>query len=90
MLYRITKVEPRERYRLWIHFEDGAEGEVDLSDIAGKGVFSRWTDSDEFFRVRIDEESGTLVWPGGLDVAPDRLYVDVVGEEVDERSSVAG
>ncbi|MEX2374313.1 MAG: hypothetical protein WD942_01845 [Dehalococcoidia bacterium] len=32
----------------------------------------------EFDEVAVDSESGTLVWPGGLDVAPDRLYSEVV------------
>jgi hypothetical protein len=63
-----------------VRFEDGLAGEVDLSDLAGKGVFKRWTDDpSEFARVSVDRESGTIVWPGGLDVAPDRLYSDVAG-----------
>ena len=90
MLYRITEVEPREGFRLWIRFADGTEGEVDLSDVAGRGVFSRWDDPSEFSKVRIDEESGTLMWPGGLDVAPDRLYHDVVEESSEEETSVRG
>ena len=28
-------------------------------------------------KVYIDEDAGTIAWPGGLDVAPDRLYADV-------------
>ncbi|MGD8496195.1 MAG: DUF2442 domain-containing protein [Gemmatimonadales bacterium] len=77
MLYRIVQVEARPDYRVWIRFEDGTEGEVDLSDLVGKGVFERWNDPGEFERVYIDEGTGTLAWPGGLDVAPDRLYRDL-------------
>ena len=78
MLYRIVAVEPRDNYRLWLRFADGVEGVTDLSDIAGRGVFKRWEDPAEFARVQIDPVRGTLLWPGGLDVAPDRLYRDVV------------
>ena len=54
------------------------EGEADLSDLVGKGVFRRWRDNPaEFAEVSVDLDSGTIVWPGGLDVAPDRLYSDV-------------
>ena len=80
MLYDVVEVQARANFRVWVRFEDGAEGEVDLSDLVGKGVFKRWADNpSEFSQVSVDEESGTIVWPGGLDVAPDRLYSDVVG-----------
>lgn len=76
-MYRITQVQPRARYRVWLRFEDGTSGEVDLSDLVGKGVFRRWRDEREFQRVFIDRETGTIAWPGGIDLAPDALYRDV-------------
>lgn len=35
---RIVEVRPSDGYRIWLRFSDGAEGEVDLSDLAGRGV----------------------------------------------------
>ena len=58
---------------------DGLEGEVDLSNLVGKGVFTAWTDAKEFARVYVDEESGTVTWPGGIDLAPDALHHDLAG-----------
>ncbi|MGH7571705.1 MAG: DUF2442 domain-containing protein [Gemmatimonadota bacterium] len=81
MIHRIVHVEPRSGYRVQIRFEDGKIGEVDLSDLVGKGVFRVWNNPDEFARVYIDKESGTLAWPGGLDLAPDALYQEIVGVE---------
>ena len=78
MEYRLVEVEARADYRLWVRFEDGVEGEADLSDVAGRGVFKRWTESpEEFAKVSIDERTGAPTWPGDLDVAPDRLYAEV-------------
>ena len=78
MASRLVQVEARPKFRLWVKFADGVEGEVDLSDVAGRGVFTRWTDTpDEFARVVIDEVSGAPHWPGDLDVAPDRLYAEI-------------
>ncbi len=78
MHYRIVAVESRPNYRLWVRFRDGVEGEADLSDIAGRGVFSRWSEHpEEFSQVAVDGETGAPTWPGGLDVAPDRLYEEV-------------
>jgi hypothetical protein len=52
-----------------------------VSPLVGKGVFRVWKDPDEFAKVYIDEESGTLAWPGGLDLAPDALYQEIAGVE---------
>jgi len=79
MLYDVIAAEAREGFRVWVRFENGIEGEVDLSELAGQGVFKRWTENPaEFGEVSVDPDSGTLTWPGGLDVAPDRLYSEVV------------
>jgi hypothetical protein len=78
-MYRIVEVEARAGYRIWIRFEDGVSGEVDLSELVGKGVFRSWEDEDEFRKVFIDPETGTVAWPGEIDLAPDALYRDVAG-----------
>lgn len=76
---KIVEAEAREDYRLWVRYEDGAEGEVDLSNLVGKGVFERWEDPAEFQKVSIDPDTDTVAWPGGIDLCPDSLYDDLVG-----------
>lgn len=70
----VVEARPLSGYRLWVRFADGTTGEVDLSHLVGKGVFRRWEQSGEFERLTVDSEFGTVVWPGGLDIAPDALY----------------
>ncbi len=60
----------KENYRVWIRFDDGLEGEVDLSDLVGKGIFSAWQSIDFFNKVRIDPKSDTLVWGEDIDLDP--------------------
>lgn len=76
---KIVEAEARSDYRLWVRYEEGAEGEVDLSNLMGKGVFKRWEDPAEFEKVFIDPETHTVAWPGGIDLCPDSLYEDLVG-----------
>lgn len=38
MDYRVIAVGARAKFRLWVQFADGIEGEADLSDIAGRGA----------------------------------------------------
>jgi hypothetical protein len=74
MLDRIVAAEARPDYHLWLRFEDGLEGEVSVKHLVGKGVFAAWSDEAEFHKVFVDPESGTVAWPGDVDLAPDALY----------------
>ncbi len=77
-LVHVTVVEVLGDHRLRLCFEDGAEGEVDLSGWHWCGVFEPLADQDYFRRVRLDEELGTIVWPNGADLAPETLHEWVV------------
>jgi hypothetical protein len=55
-------------------FSDGTAGDVDFSAERWTGVLSPLNDSTYFARVTADPEAGTLVWPGGIDLAPEPLY----------------
>ena len=45
-MMRPIEVEAREGYRIWLRakYSDGTTGEVDLSNIAGRGVFEKWNE----------------------------------------------
>jgi len=79
-MYRITKVKAAQSYRLELTFDDGVSGVVDLSDLAGKGVFSLWLDPSAFAQVRIGS-SGELVWGDEIDLCPDAMYLRVTGKK---------
>jgi hypothetical protein len=60
--------------RLW--FTDGVVKDVDLGEaLAGGGVFDPiYEDRRVFEQVRVNPESRTIEWPGGVDLDPDVLY----------------
>jgi glycine/D-amino acid oxidase-like deaminating enzyme len=72
-MYRVTAVSPLDGYRLRVAFEDGIEGEVDLSDRLFGPMFEPLQSPDLFERVAIDE-FGAVYWPNGADLAPDALH----------------
>jgi len=78
---KAIEVRPGPDHRIWITFDDGAQGEVDLSDLAGRGVFQAWADRKVFEHVHVDE-SGAVVWPGEIDLCPDALYLRLTGKAV--------
>ncbi|HEX9729082.1 MAG TPA: DUF2442 domain-containing protein [Gemmatimonadales bacterium] len=82
-MIRPTEVRPEAGYRLWLRYEDEAEGTVDLSDLAGRGVFEAWNDPKIFEAVRVGA-SGALEWPDGIDLCGDALYMRLTGKAPDD------
>jgi len=70
-------------FKLWMRYSDGAEGVVDLSDLAGRGVFKLWDDYTVFEGVRIGEH-GEIIWSDSIDLCPDALYMKLTGKRPDE------
>lgn len=60
-MIRPIAVEVRDEYRIWLKFEDGEAGEVDLSHLVVKGVFKAWQDPKFFRDVRIFD-GDTILW----------------------------
>lgn len=79
MMDKIVAAEARPDYRLWVRFEDGLEGEVSVKHLVGRGVFASWSEEAEFQKVYVDEEAGTVAWPGNIDLAPDALHRRLAG-----------
>ena len=82
-MYRIKKVKVLPAYRLRIKFFDGTEGIVDLSDLVGQGIFSKWSDKEYFNSVYVDPENHTVAWPGGIDLCPYTLYAEIKGKSIE-------
>ena len=49
---------------MWLRYSDGTAGEVDLSRLAGKGVFAAWNEPGCFERVRIAPHRAIAVQRG--------------------------
>jgi Protein of unknown function (DUF2442). len=61
-------------YAIWIRFEDGSEGEIDLSAELEGPVFLPLKDVSYFSQLRVNPDTGTVEWPNGADFAPEFLY----------------
>ena len=70
----IVEVRHVRDYIVWLRFQDGTSGEVDIAPSFKGPVFEPLRDIDFFKQVRVDSEIGTIVWPNGADVAPETLY----------------
>jgi Protein of unknown function (DUF2442) len=70
----ITVAEVVRHGVLRLTFANGLCGEVDVLDRMRGPVFEDARTSEGFAKVEVDTETGTVIWPGGADLAPDTLY----------------
>ena len=82
-MHKIISAKPLKDYILWLEYADGTTGEVDLSHLAGKGVFKLWNNYENFEKVYIGK-SGQVAWSDEIDLCPDSLYMKITGQAVDE------
>ena len=60
-------------FRVWILFQGGLQGDVDLSGYTTFGPVFEPLAEESFFK-KFTIQGGTLAWPNGADIAPERLY----------------
>ena len=81
MMPRVTHVHYLKDYQLELTFTTGEIGMIDFSNDVQRfsGVLAVLRDKSIFAQAKVDFESGTLVWPGDLDLDPDVLYARATG-----------
>ena len=80
---RPLQVEARDGFRLWVRFDDGVEGEVDLSPRAGRGVFKVWDDPGVFESVHVTPHR-SIRWTEDAELCADAVYLEITGLDVEE------
>jgi hypothetical protein len=80
---RPIAVKALPKLRIWLRYDDGTEGEIDLSDLAGRGVFQAWEDVSFFDAVRLSAH-GAIEWGADIDICPDALYLRLTGKSPEE------
>jgi len=75
---KIVSCKAKPDYILWVQFDDGIEGEIDLSDLVGLGVFKAWESKEFFETVKIDPESETVCWGEEIDLDPYVIKQEII------------
>ena len=78
-MIRPVSIKALPNYRIFISFSDGEEGEVDLSDLAGRGVFEAWNDYGAFEQVHIGP-GREIQWSDEIELCPDAVYMRLTGK----------
>ena len=88
-MIKVTRVEPRDDFRLWITFSDGARGVLDCRPIIAEGGPMVGPLRDSTFFARVFIEDGAPTWSNGFDVAPDWLRHEIEAAGALETSSAS-
>jgi hypothetical protein len=72
MYWDVVEVIPGSHYCLFVRFKDGLTGRVRLQEDEMRGLLAPLRDVRFVAQVYID--SGTVAWPGNIDLTPDAMY----------------
>ena len=73
----VTEARYIGAYRIWLRFEDGTEGEIDLQQELTGGIFEPLRDRDYFQQFFVNPDTGTIEWPNRADFAPEFLLSNI-------------
>ncbi len=73
-------------YKLFVEFEDGIKGTIDLNKWNEKDVFSFWKDEKNFksFQITADKK---IKWNENIDMDPDAFYLQLIKKTFQEYAS---
>lgn len=74
MILHVKEAKYLHDYVIWLRFNDGTEGEADLSGELEGEIFEPLRDLDKFRSFKVDPILQTIVWDNGADLAPEFLY----------------
>ena len=82
-MFRVLEVTPLSGYRLRLRFSNDVQGEVNLANLAGRGVFAAWDVPGAFEKVQVGPQ-GDVRWGEQIDLCPDALYLQVTGQKPED------
>ena len=72
-MLHVVSAKYLEDFKLWVCFNDGTAGEVDLRGKLSGPVFDPLKQEAYFAKVYVDQELETVAWPNGADLSPEFL-----------------
>lgn len=77
-LRTLKAVEALADWRVRVSWSDGTVAEIDLGDVLDNEAFAPLRDPTEFATVSVGEWGHSLVWPSGVEISSESLWLDTL------------
>jgi hypothetical protein len=84
-MLKVMQVSPLAHGRVYVEFNDGQKGEVDIAPFMKSPFFLKLADETYFSKVSLF--FGGIGWPDGQDLGPDTLVADLRPNTGKEKAS---
>ena len=74
MFLHVKEAKYVKNYVIWLRFNNGSVGEIDLKEELIGEIFGPLKELAQFKKFRVDPDIETIVWENGADLAPEFLY----------------
>ena len=74
-----THVETRDGFRVFLEYDDGVSGELDLSHLANTQIFGFWREPGRFGEVKLDRRANEITWGKDRELCAWHLYEKMTG-----------
>lgn len=75
MIAKQVQTKALGKYVIWLKYDDGTAGKINLSHLAGQGIFKQWDKNNFFEKVYIDKQSNSIAWSDVIQLCPNTLYL---------------
>lgn len=80
MTPKIKKIQYKGEFTYHIRFDNNREGKVNFQPFLWGEVFEPLKNENYFRKAFIDQTSGTITWPNGVDIASETLYQKILSK----------
>ncbi|MDZ4814760.1 MAG: DUF2442 domain-containing protein [Verrucomicrobiota bacterium] len=82
-MHSLLEVKALEHFQLWLRYDDGTQGAVDVSSYASQPVFACWHNPGGFEAAH-KGEGGSVEWSESADLCADALYLKLTGRRPED------
>ncbi len=80
------EVKSLGKYKIFIKFDDGVDGEFDFADFSKKGMLSIWESEGVFDKVYIGKEGACVAWNDEIEFDSLNIYLKLTNQTFEKFS----